>query len=193
MKPIGQITSTVVAVMDDNIDTDQLVPKQAIKDTARKNYGDVLFSNRRYLEDGRLNPEFVLNDFKHEGAQILITGHNFGYGSSWEHAVWALRDYGFQAVIAKDFNDIFYMNCINNGVLPVKLADEQCDQLASLPADQPVTIDLSQQTVTFAGQTAQFEINAFWKDRLVKGIDDIEATETFDSAIKKFEQRRVEE
>ena len=190
MKPINQIISTTVAVMDDNIDTDQLVPKEALKDTSKTNYAADLFANRRYLADGRLNPEFVLNDFKHEGAQILITGRNFGYGSSCEHAVWALRDYGFQAVIAKDFNDIFYMNCINNGVLPVALTADQCDWLATLSATAKVIVDLPNQTVTAAEHTFAFEIEALWKKRLIEGIDDIEATASYDDAIKQFEQRR---
>lgn len=191
MKPVNRIVSTVVAVMDDNIDTDQLVPKSAIKDTTRTNYGDVLFFDRRYLADGRDNPEFVLNDFKHEGAQILVAGHNFGYGSSWEHAVWAIRDYGFQAVIASDLNDIFYMNCLNNGVLPVELTDEQCAFLAGLPADKQVTIDLPNQAVTVDDQVFKFSISAIRKDRLMQGVDDIQATEAFDEQIKEFENKRV--
>ncbi|MFC6171879.1 3-isopropylmalate dehydratase small subunit [Loigolactobacillus jiayinensis] len=188
MEPIKTISSHIVPVMDDNIDTDQLISRDSLKEVAKASFADMLFYGQRYLASGAKNPAFPLNDPQRAGAQILITGHNFGCGSAWEHAAWALRDYGFRAVIAKDFNDIFYMNSIKSGVLPIELTDAQCELLAALPATAQVTVDLPQQTVTSAGQTFKFKIDPLWKSKLATGTSDIELTSEFNTQIDQFEQ-----
>lgn len=189
MKPIETIISHAIAVMDDNIDTGQLVSRESLKKVDQTGYADMLFFGQRYLASGAKNPNFPLNDPQRQGAQILITGNNFGCGSSWEHAAWALRDYGFRAVIAKSFNGIFYMNSIKNGILPIELTDEQCNWLANLPAKTEVTIDLPRQVVVVDDQKFEFEINALWKNKLIKGIDDIELTSGYNDQIERFESK----
>ena len=190
MKPMTKITSPIVAVMTNNVDTDQLVPRDALKETSKTDLAATLFHGQRYLASGAKNPDFPLNDPTRAAAQILITGENCGMGSVWEQAVWALRDYGFRAVIAKSFNDIFYMNCIKNGVLPLTLAAADCDWLAALPATTVVTIDLAQLTVQAADKQFKFTIDPLWQDKLLQGITDIEMTDSFDAQIAQFEQQQ---
>lgn len=187
MQPIKIITSHIVPVMTDNIDTDQLVSRDSLKKVNKVSLAAMLFYGQRYLASGAKNPTFPLNDPQRAGAQILVTGHNFGCGSSWEHAAWALRDYGFRAVIAKDFNDIFYMNAIKNGILPLELAAAQCDELAALPADTEITIDLSQQTVQVGTRQFTFTIDPLWKDKLLRGTSDIAMTAKHAEQIAQFE------
>ena len=140
-------TGTTLAIMNDNIDTDQLLPKQFLKRLTKKGYEDALFFEWRYKEDGSNNPDFILNDPERQDASILITGDSFGIGSSREHAVWALRDWGFKAVIAGSFGPILYMNCTKNGVLPIELPKEARETLSKLTPTEQVTIDLPKQEV----------------------------------------------
>lgn len=191
MQAIKKVTSPTVAILKDNIDTGQLVPRTALKATDDNvNYADRLFYGARYLASGAPNPDFPLNDPAHQAAQILVTGENFGCGSSWEHAAWALRDYGFKVIIAKSFNSIFYMNALNNGLLPLTLPVAQWEQLAALPADVQVTVDLAAKTVQLGQQQWPFEIETLWQERLLKGIDDITFTEGYQADIERFEAQK---
>lgn len=191
MKAIKNVTSSVVAILKDNIDTGQMIPRTALKATDEHvNYADRLFYGARYLASGAPNPDFPLNDPAHKDAQILITGANFGCGSSWEHVAWALRDYGFKVIIAKSFSEIFYMNALNNGLLPITLPAAQCEQLASLPAEAQVTVDLVALTVETGVYKWPFKIEAQWQERLLKGIDDITFTEGYQAAIARFEAKK---
>ena len=181
MKPIDVIEGRAIALMKDNIDTDQIIPKQFLKRIGRTGYGKDLF------HDWRADPDFVLNDPQHAGATILISGENFACGSSREHAVWALADYGFQAVIAGGFSDIFSMNSVNNGMLLVKLPKEQRQALAGLPADATISIDLPRQEVRSDAGVFSFDIEPDAKRRLMEGLDPIAATLTLQDAIASYE------
>ncbi len=186
-----------------NVDTDAIIPKQFLKSIHRTGFGVNLFDEWRYLDHGEpgmdcskrpLNTEFVLNQPQYQGAEILLTRRNFGCGSSREHAPWALLDYGFKALIAPSFADIFYNNCFKNGILPVVLAEEQVEtlfqQLLST-ANYHLTVDLAAQTVTTAnGDSFSFAIDEFRKHCLLNGLDDIGLTLQQADAIRDYEQRR---
>ncbi|UQS87317.1 3-isopropylmalate dehydratase small subunit [Nicoliella spurrieriana] len=176
MEKINIFTSTSVPLMNNNIDTDQLIPKQFLKNILKTGFGKNLLYDWRYLKPNVPNPDFVLNKPERAGAQILVTGDNFGCGSSREHAVWALKDYGFRVIIAGSYSDIFYMNSTKNGVLAIKLPQAQRDFLAQLPADQPITINLPEQKVIAAGHEFDFDIDERIKHKLVNGLDDIAIT-----------------
>ncbi|MEJ2469887.1 MAG: 3-isopropylmalate dehydratase small subunit [Desulfuromonadales bacterium] len=197
----------LVAPLDrSNVDTDAIIPKQFLKSIKRTGFGPNLFDEWRYLDYGEpgkdcsdrpLNPAFVLNQDRYRGAQVLLTRDNFGCGSSREHAVWALLDAGFRAVIAPSFADIFASNCSKNGILPVVLATTQVDQLFDEVAATPgyrLRIDLEQQTVTTpAGETFAFEVDAFRKKCLLEGLDEISLTLQHADEIRAFEARRKQE
>ncbi|MEJ2523946.1 MAG: 3-isopropylmalate dehydratase small subunit [Desulfuromonadales bacterium] len=197
----------LVAPLDrSNVDTDAIIPKQFLKSIKRTGFGPNLFDEWRYLDYGEpgkdcsdrpLNPAFVLNQDRYRGAQVLLTRDNFGCGSSREHAVWALLDAGFRAVIAPSFADIFASNCSKNGILPVVLATTQVDQLFDEVAANPgyrLRIDLEQQTVTTpAGETFAFEVDAFRKKCLLEGLDEISLTLQHADEIRAFEARRKQE
>lgn len=181
-----------------NVDTDAIIPKQFLKSIKRSGFGVNLFDEWRYLDRGEpgqdnskrpLNTEFVLNQAQYKDANILLARKNFGCGSSREHAVWALDDYGFRAVIAPSFADIFYNNCFKNGVLPVPLTEDEVDFIFSQSAQAPteVSIDLSAQTVSVADKTFNFEIDPFRKDCMLKGLDAIGLTLQNADDIKSFE------
>lgn len=189
MSAIETVVSQLVPIMADNIATGELVSRDVLKETNKASYAGMLFYGQRYLASGAKNPAFPLNDPARQTAKILVTGRNFGCGSSWEHAAWALRDYGFRVVIAKSFNDIFYMNAIKNGILPVTLTDEQCDWLAALPVTTEVTVDLPNQTVQAQDRAFQFEILDQWKQRLNQGLTDIDITDNFAADIAAFERK----
>ncbi|MBA8779636.1 3-isopropylmalate dehydratase small subunit [Staphylococcus schleiferi subsp. coagulans] len=184
IKPITQYTGKVVPLFYDNIDTDQIIPKVHLKRISKTGYGPFLFDEWRYLSNGSDNPDFILNDENYKDATILITGDNFGCGSSREHAAWALKDFGFQVIIAESFSDIFYMNCTKNALLPIKL-----DQTARIHLAQfkTITVDLPQQTVQSPEQTFHFEIDSTWKEKLVNGLDDIAITLKYEKEIKDYE------
>ena len=197
--------STVAAYIDrKNIDTDAIIPKQYLKAVTRDGFGDNLFDDWRYLEPGNLgdnhslrkkNPEFFLNNSKFKGAKILVAGDNFGCGSSREHAVWALMDFGFRVVISSSFADIFYNNCFKNGLLPIVLTEQQVSELFDeLYREQgyQLTVDLSEQTVvTAGGRSYVFEIDKFRKQCLLQGLDEIGLTLKQAPAIKRYEEQRA--
>ena len=170
-----------------NIDTDAIIPKQFLKSIKRSGFGPNLFDEWRYLDHGEvgmenskrpINPDFVLNDPQYKGAQILLTRRNFGCGSSREHAPWALEDFGFRAIIAPSFADIFYNNCFKNGILPIKLIDEKVDYLMKEAKNKTYfTIKLEEQTIEVNHTTLiNFEIEPFRKKCLLEGLDDIALT-----------------
>jgi 3-isopropylmalate/(R)-2-methylmalate dehydratase small subunit len=183
----------LVAVLDrPNVDTDQIIPKQFLKRVERTGFGEFLFYDWRFRPDGQLDPSFPLNDDRYRGASILIAGKNFGCGSSREHAPWSLGDYGFRAIIAPSFADIFANNCLKNGLLPVTLADAQVAELmcrANQIEDYRVSVDLEGKTVSDVhGFAATFEIGDFQRYCLLEGLDDIGLTLKHESAITRYEQ-----
>ncbi len=185
-----------------NVDTDMIIPKQFLKSIKRSGFGKNLFDELRYLDEGQpdqdcagrpLNPDFVLNQPRYQGASVLLARQNFGCGSSREHAPWALDDYGFRCVIAPSFADIFFNNCFKNGILPITLDEAVVDQLFSDVAAQEgyaLTIDLEQQKVIKAdGSEIAFEIDAFRRHCLLNGLDEIGLTLQDSDAIKSFEAK----
>ena len=177
-----------------NVDTDKIIPKQYLKTIARSGLGKALFDELRYRPDGSENPDFVLNKPAYRSAKILVAGENFGCGSSREHAPWALMDFGIRCVIAPSFADIFYGNCFQNGVLPIKLPAETVALLmddAQKGANARLTIDLAKQTITRPdGSTVAFDIDPFRKHCLLNGLDDIGITLQKDGAIAAYEAKR---
>lgn len=189
MEAFTQHKGTTVPLMNDNIDTDQIIPKSFLKRIEKTGFGEFLFDEWRYLPDRSLNPEFTLNEPQYQGATILISGDNFGSGSSREHAAWALTDYGFKAIIAGSFSDIFYMNATKNGLLPIVLQPEELEALAALSAEQTITIDLPAQAVITPEATYTFEIDPTWKHKLVNGLDDIAISLSHEDEIKAYEAK----
>jgi 3-isopropylmalate/(R)-2-methylmalate dehydratase small subunit len=185
-----------------NVDTDAIIPKQFLKSIKRSGFGPNAFDEWRYLDHGEpgmdnsqrpLNPDFVLNQLRYQGASVLLTRENFGCGSSREHAPWALLDYGFRAIIAPSFADIFFNNCFKNGILPIRLDDAIVDQLFHEVAANEgyrLTVDLeNQQVTTPSGQTFAFDVDAHRKYCLLNGFDDIGLTLRQVDKIKDFETR----
>ncbi|MBW1606156.1 3-isopropylmalate dehydratase small subunit [Lactobacillus sp. Sy-1] len=189
MEKITVFTSTSVPLMNDNIDTDQLIPKQFLKNILKTGFGKNLLYDWRYIKPNVPNPDFILNKPERQGAQILVTGDNFGCGSSREHAVWALKDYGFRVIIAGGYSDIFYMNSTKNGVLAIRMPKGQREFLAQLPADQEMTIDLIHQKVIADGKEFSFDIDEKIKHKLVNGLDDIAITMDYMDKIKAYESK----
>lgn len=194
MQPFTIHTGLVAPLDRANVDTDQLVPKQFLKRLERSGFGQFLFWHWRYDHDGKPIPDFVLNQDGYQAASILVAGRNFGSGSSREHAVWALTDYGFRVVISPQFADIFFNNSFKNGLLLVTLSDGQCETLMKR-AEQPgyrLKVDLSTCTVTDEkGFAARFEIDSFRRYCLLNGLDDIGLTMQHLKKIEAYEQRRV--
>ncbi|RCS59828.1 3-isopropylmalate dehydratase small subunit [Parvibium lacunae] len=201
-------THTGLAVPLDraNVDTDAIIPKQFLKSIKRTGFGPNLFDEWRYLDHGepgmdnsqrKINPDFVLNQPRYQGASILLARKNFGCGSSREHAPWALEQYGFRAVIAPSFADIFFNNCYKNGVLPIVLSEEQVQHLFEVVETNPgyqLTIDLENQTLRLAdGTSYTFDITAFRKYCMLNGFDDIGLTLRHADKIKAFEQQRLQQ
>lgn len=177
-----------IPLMNDNIDTDQILPKNYLKRVEKTGFGQYLFDDWRYLSNRRSNPEFILNFPEYKEASILISGDNFGSGSSREHAAWALMDYGFRAVIAGSFSDIFYMNATKNGLLPIVLSLSARQVLAALAPDERIAIDLPKQQVTVKQTVYPFEIDATWKHKLVNGLDEIGITLQEEGKITAYEK-----
>ena len=201
MRPFGVLTALVVPLDRADVDTDAILPKQYLHLMGKSGYGAYLFDAWRYRDTGELgktartpNPNFALNHPCYQGAQILLGRRNFGCGSSREQAPWALRDYGFRALIAPSFGEIFYGNCLKNGLLPVVLADPIVDRLFAIVAATPgyrLTIDLPPQTVrTPEGECFEFAIDPFRKRCLLEGLDDISYVLTHADRIRAFEARR---
>lgn len=196
MSGISEINGRLAPLDQANVDTDQIIPKQFLTGITRKGYGKHLFHDWRYLDTNEsvLNPEFSLNKEEYQGANVLLTRQNFGCGSSREHAPWSLGDYGFDAIIASSYADIFYSNCINNQILPVKLSAEDVERIFELlyaDAKVTVSIQLPEQTVTVGEQTFTFDIEAQHKHNLLKGLDAIGQTLELDDKIQQFENERA--
>ena len=203
MKAFTKITAIVAPLDRSNVDTDAIIPKQFLKSIKRSGFGPNAFDEWRYLDHGEpgmdnskrpLNPDFSLNQPRYQGAQILLTRKNFGCGSSREHAPWALDDYGFRAVIAPSFADIFFNNCYKNGLLPIVLTEEQVDQLfKEVEANEgyQLSIDLAEQTLTtLSGETFTFDITEHRKHCLLNGLDEIGLTLQHADEIRDFEEKR---
>ncbi|MEM7531410.1 MAG: 3-isopropylmalate dehydratase small subunit [Chloroflexota bacterium] len=177
MQEFKTLSATAVPMRAENVDTDQVIPARYLTAVTKEGMGKGLFSSWRYNADGSSNPDFVLNQPEHQGAEVLIAGRNFGTGSSREHAVWALTDYGFRCVISPGFADIFFNNSLKNGLLPVTLPEETVNMLLDLVEEEPstqVTVNLDAQTVTLGdGQQIGFDIDPFRKHCLQNGLDDL--------------------
>jgi len=191
---INIITSTYVPLPLENVDTDQIIPARFLKATTREGFGDNLFRDWRYDKEGNKNPDFVLNQGVYNG-EILVAGKNFGSGSSREHAAWAIAGYGFKVVVSSFFADIFKNNSMNNGLLPVVVSPEFLAEIfASVEKDpkNTLTINLPNQTITnnATGKSEHFDINAYKKDCLVNGLDDIDYLLANKDKIEAYEQRR---
>jgi 3-isopropylmalate/(R)-2-methylmalate dehydratase small subunit len=193
MEKFAAHTGTVAPLERDNVDTDQIIPKQFLKRVERTGYGDVLFFDWRYNREGRPDPAFPLNTPQCAGASILVAGKNFGCGSSREHAVWALRDYGFRAIVAPSFADIFANNCVKNGLLTVVLQPAEISRLLARETVglNRVTIDLERCEVSGEGDfRAHFAIDAFSRTCLLEGLDEIGMTLKHEREIAQYEHRR---
>ena len=206
MQPFTVLKGLVAPMDRANVDTDAIIPKQFLKSIERTGFGENLFDEWRYLDHGEpgmdvskrpLNAEFVLNQERYQGAQILLARRNFGCGSSREHAPWALQEYGFRALVAPSFADIFYNNCFKNGILPVVLQEAEVDELFKQVEAAPgyeLTVDLEKQRVTTPGGEAySFEVDAFKKRCLLSGLDEIGLTLEHAEDIRAYEARRRQE
>jgi 3-isopropylmalate/(R)-2-methylmalate dehydratase small subunit len=192
MKPFKNFSGLVAPLDRSNVDTDQIIPKQFLKAVVRSGLGRGLFFDWRFLPDGKDNPEFVLNHPQYKGAEILVARANFGSGSSREHAVWALQDYGFRAVIAPSFADIFHNNCLKNGLVTIILKPADVDAIFETVAKHHgyrLSIDLEKQLVADdAGWSARFEVSAHAKRFLLEGLDDVALTLEQGKAIEAYER-----
>ena len=197
-----QIQGLVAYIDRDNIDTDQIIPTEYLKSIKKFGFEDYLFDGWRYLDDGKLgvtkeqrqiNEDFILNNAPYDQASILLTRDNFGCGSSREHAVWALRDFGIKTVIASSFGDIFYNNCFKNGVLPIKLSKEQIEELFSQTQDvtNEITVSLDAKKLTSAAVEYSFEVEDNLLERIIYGLDDVDITLQDKDVIREFEESRM--
>ena len=197
-----QIQGLVACIDRDNIDTDQIIPTEYLKSIKKFGFEDYLFDGWRYLDDGKLgitkeqrqiNEDFILNNAPYDNATILLTRDNFGCGSSREHAVWALRDFGIKTVIASSFGDIFYNNCFKNGVLPIKLSKEQIEELFSQTQDatNEITVSLDAKKLTSAAVEYSFEVEDNLLERIIYGLDDVDITLQDKDVIREFEDSRM--
>jgi 3-isopropylmalate/(R)-2-methylmalate dehydratase small subunit len=195
MLPFRVHTGVAAPLDRPNVDTDQIIPKQFLKRIERTGFGEFLFYDWRYTAEGRPDPSFVLNEPRYRGASVLLAGRNFGCGSSREHAPWALADYGFRAVIAPSFADIFSNNCTKNGIVPVALSDELVAGLMRRSGDTEgyrLTVDLERREVRDeSGFRAPFEFDEFRRYCLLEGLDDIGLTLRHESDITAYERRRA--
>jgi 3-isopropylmalate/(R)-2-methylmalate dehydratase small subunit len=200
MKKFTSLRSIATPLDRANIDTDAIIPKQFLKSIKKSGFGPNLFDEWRYLDHGEpgmdnskrpINPDFVLNNPKYSEAQILLTRRNFGCGSSREHAPWALEDFGFRAIIAPSFADIFYNNCFKNGILPVVLSSEIVDGLFEYTGN--IIIDLHDQSVTTDNHSFEFNVDPERKRRLINGLDDISLTLQYEDQIRLFETKHFKQ
>ena len=194
MEKFKKTTSTCVPLPIENVDTDQIIPARFLKATTREGFGDNLFADWRYNRDGSPKTDFVLNDPTYSG-EVLVAGKNFGSGSSREHAAWAIGGYGFKVVVSSFFADIFRGNALNNGILPVVVSDEFLSELFKSSDNDPkttVTVNLEEQTITnnATGKSESFEINAYKKECLLKGLDDIDFLMSNMDKILQYEDKR---
>jgi len=202
MKKFERFEGIVAPLDRANVDTDLIIPKQFLKSIKRTGFGVNLFDELRYLDEGQpgqdcskrpLNPDFVLNQPRYQGAEVLLARRNFGCGSSREHAPWALEDFGFKVVIAPSFADIFYNNAFKNGILLITLAEEEVDRLfAEVEANEGYQLDVDlehQRVITPSGEILEFDVDAFRKHCLLNGLDDIGITLQDEDAIRSFEEK----
>ena len=193
MEPLVKHKGIAALMPRINVDTDQIIPKQFMKRTEKSGYGKYLFSNWRYREDGTLNPDFELNQAAFKGASILVTGDNFGCGSSREHAPWAISDDGFKVIVSTSFADIFFSNCFKNGILPVQVsADDLAGLWDEIKATPGVSFDVDvekQELVTPGGTVIRYDLDGFRKESLMKGMDDIDWTLKHADKIYGFEEK----
>ncbi len=187
MELFKKIKSIVTPFDRINVDTDQIVPKQFLKLVQKTGFGKFLFYNWRYDKNEKPVSDFILNDIKYQNSQIFITGENFGCGSSREHAVWALQDFGFGVIIAPSFADIFYSNCFKNGLLPIKLDSQIVAKL--MKSTSKIEVDLENQTIKTESETISFEIDPYKKKILLEGLDDIALTFQYEDKIADFEKK----
>jgi len=194
MEPINKHESILTPLDRVNVDTDQIIPKQFLKRIERTGFGNYLFYGWRFHEDGSKNESFVLNNPLYEGSTILVANHNFGCGSSREHAPWALMDYGFKVVIAPSFADIFYNNCVKNGILPIRADEHFVERLLKegKGRQHKLFVDLEQQQITSEnGAVEKFHIDPYWKQMLLNGWDEIALTFQYEDRISEYEKQRV--
>jgi 3-isopropylmalate/(R)-2-methylmalate dehydratase small subunit len=188
-------TGKAASLKRDHVDTDQIIPKQFLKKIDKAGFGEFLFYDWRYQSDGQENPDFELNQINTKDSSILITGNNFGCGSSREHAPWALKDYGFQVIIAESFADIFFNNCVKNGILPIRLPKNEIQRLYSEESSLVIShliVDLeNQHVVNGSGEHFYFEFDPYWKKMLLNGWDEISVTLQYEDKIKRFETERI--
>lgn len=192
MKKVTIIKSSAVPLRADNVDTDQIIPARFLKATTRKGFGENLFRDWRYDKENNVIESFPLNDSRYSG-HILVAGNNFGCGSSREHAAWAVKDYGFEAVVSSMFADIFRNNALNNGLLPVQVSDAFAERLFAAIENDPSTqveIDLPNQTIAFMDEKERFAIGAFKKECLTNGYDDVEYLISMKDKIVAYEQSK---
>ena len=187
MEPFQNVKSIVTPLDKVNVDTDQIIPKQFLKLVQKSGFGKFLFFNWRYDENENMKSDFVLNDSKYDDSKILVAGDNFGCGSSREHAVWALDDYGFSVVISSSFADIFFSNCFKNGILPISLDSKIIQKL--LQESNVVEVDLENQIIKTSSEDIPFEINSHKKKILLEGLDDIAQTFQYEDKISVFEEK----
>ena len=186
MEPFKKIKTIVTPLNMVNIDTDQIIPKQFLKLVQKSGFGKYLFFNWRYDEHENEKQDFILNEKKYKNSKILVTGQNFGCGSSREHAVWALQDFGFSVIIAPSFADIFYSNCFKNGILPIKLPESLIEKLKKESSE--VEVDLENQLIITIYDQIHFEIDPYQKKILLEGLDDIALTLQYNDEISAFEK-----
>ena len=190
MKPFKTMKSSILPLNINDVDTDQIIPKQFLKLVHKTGFGKYLFFDWRYESDGEKKKDFPLNDIKYNSAEILLTQSNFGCGSSREHAVWSIADYGFKVIIAPSFADIFYNNCFNNSVLPITLKNKEIDYLFNKTYDDStylLNIDLVKQEISDSKCSILFDIDASLKNKLIQGLDDIDVSLKYNEKIKKYE------
>jgi len=186
LKPFSKINSIVTPFDKANVDTDQIIPKQFLKLITKSGFGKFLFYDWRFDHNGQPKSDFILNNPAYKDSKILITNENFGCGSSREHAVWALKDFGFNVIISPSFADIFYSNCFKNGVLPIILDIKNIKKLLEIRDE--VELDLNSQKIIFGNESINFEIDSHRKIRLLEGLDDIDLTLKEDQKIENFEK-----
>jgi len=193
MEPFKKHTGSVAPLYQINIDTDQIIPKQFLKRIERTGFGEFLFNDWRFDNEGKPIKDFILNDPKYKKSSILAAGKNFGSGSSREHAAWALHDYGFRCILAPSFADIFYNNCFKIGLLQIQIDENKMEKIVSssqIETNYQLTIDLDSQTIieNNSNNKISFEIDAFMKKCLLNGLDDIGLTLQHEEKIRKFEE-----
>lgn len=191
MEKLQKVSGKVAALDRMNVDTDQIIPKQFLKRIERTGFGEFLFFDWKYNDDGTLNEDFELNQTKYADASILLTRENFGSGSSREHAPWAIREAGFRVILAPSFADIFYNNCFKNSILPIVISKDRTDELFRIALENEgysLEVDLVEKSVTGKGINFSFEIDDFKRKVLLEGLDDISQTLELENSIEKYEE-----